>query len=443
MAYSVSERRQEIGIRMALGAEVPHLMKMVLKQAGVLASGGIVLGLVFSFWLTKYISYLLFEITPTDPITYATVTVLLLGVALIAAYVPARRVMALEPMMALRGESSTVAAVYDRRFFAAVEEKPAVIDRRYSETQSEPIIEVRDLHKVFETIRGKSTPALSGVSLAVEPGTIFGLIGQNGAGKTTLVKILMGLCEPTSGYARLLGCFPGEPVAQRRIGYLPESMRIPVHFMPENFLRYMGRLNGVDSHLLKERIPELLEKVGLAGARKPVKSFSKGMQQRLGIAQALINDPEVLFLDEPTDGLDPLGRIEVRDLLAQLRDAGKTIFLNSHLLSEVELVCDQIVILDKGVVARTTTPAEFTRGTGEYLVRVQTVDDIVRRAAESVVGPAAWQGDGFRFTPRDVAQLNDLLDALRRVPVPIVAVEPLKVSLEQFFIQVVTTKMGS
>jgi ABC-2 type transport system ATP-binding protein len=213
--------------------------------------------------------------------------------------------------------------------------------------------------------------------------------------------------------------------------------------MPENFLRYMGRLNGVDSHLLKERIPELLEKVGLAGARKPVKSFSKGMQQRLGIAQALINDPEVLFLDEPTDGLDPLGRIEVRDLLAQLRDAGKTIFLNSHLLSEVELVCDQIVILDKGVVARTTTPAEFTRGTGEYLVRVQTVDDIVRRAAESVVGPAAWQGDGFRFTPRDVAQLNDLLDALRRVPVPIVAVEPLKVSLEQFFIQVVTTKMGS
>src|SRR6267142_2733201 len=430
MAYSVSERRQEIGIRMALGAEVPYLVKMVLKQAGVLALGGVVLGLVVSFWLTKYISYLLFEITPTDPMTYVTAAALLLVVALGAAYVPARRAMALEPMMALRG--------MDERGL-----KPATTFREESGSQnvvagfsprSEPIIEVRDIQKIFRT------PALDRVSLAVEPGTIFGLIGQNGAGKTTLVKILLGLCKPTAGYARLLGCFPGEPVAQRQIGYLPESMRIPDHFMPENFLRYMGRLNGVDGALLKKRIPELLEKVGLSEARKPVKSFSKGMQQRLGIAQALINDPEVLFLDEPTDGLDPLGRIEVRDLLARLRDVGKTVFLNSHLLSEVELVCDQIVILDKGIVARTTTPSEFTRGTGEYVVRLQAMNDVVRQVTESIVGPAEWHGDTIRFTPRDVAHLNDLLDALRRVSVRIVAVEPQKLSLEQFFIQVVTDK---
>ena len=436
MAYSVSERRQEIGIRMALGAEVPYLVKMVLRQAGVLAVSGIVLGLVVSFWLTKYISYLLFEITPTDPMTYTTVAALLFVVALAAAYVPARRAMALEPMTALRG--------MDERGL-----KPATTFREESGPQnvvagfsprSEAIIEVRDIQKIFRTVRGKSTPALGGVSLAVEPATIFGLIGQNGAGKTTLVKIFLGLCKPTSGYARLLGCSPGEPVAQRKIGYLPESMRIPDHFMPENFLRYMGRLNRVDAVLLEKRIPELLEKVGLAEARKPVKSFSKGMQQRLGIAQALINDPEVLFLDEPTDGLDPLGRIEIRDLLAQLRDAGKTVFLNSHLLSEVELVCDQIVILDKGIVARTTTPSEFTRGTGEYVVRLQTINDTVRQVTQSIVGPAEWHGDTIRFTPRDVAHLNDFLDALRRVPVAIVAVEPIKLSLEQFFIQVVTDK---
>jgi ABC-2 type transport system ATP-binding protein len=193
---------------------------------------------------------------------------------------------------------------------------------------------------------------------------------------------------------------------------------------------------------MKRRIPELLGRVGLADVRKPVKSYSKGMQQRLGLAQALVNDPELLFLDEPTDGLDPLGRKDVRDLLTQLRAEGKTIFLNSHLLSEIELVCDQIVILNKGEVARAAMPEDFTRGTGEYLVRVAKAGDAFRAAIEDLtVGCRAdWQGTTLRFVPRDLAHLNVVLDRLRSVPVEIEAVEPVRLSLEEFFVQVVSER---
>lgn len=303
-----------------------------------------------------------------------------------------------------------------------------------------PAIEVRDLQKTYRTFRGSTLNALSSVSLEVERGTIFGLIGQNGAGKTTLVKILLGLARPTAGTARLSGHSPGEPAARRRVGYLPEQMRLPDYFKAADFLRYMGKLNAVDSAALAARIPVLLERVGLADVRKPVKDYSKGMQQRLGLAQALVNDPEVLFLDEPTDGLDPLGRKDVRDLLVELRAEGKTIFLNSHLLSEIEMVCERIVILNKGEVARAATPEEFTRGTGEYLVRVAAVDDKVRAAAAAVAGapPAAWAQNTLRFAPHDRAHLNSLLDRLRRVPVEIEAVEPVRLSLEEFFLQVVS-----
>ncbi|MDR3722424.1 MAG: ABC transporter ATP-binding protein [Candidatus Acidoferrales bacterium] len=301
-------------------------------------------------------------------------------------------------------------------------------------------IEVLDLGKTYSAFREKTVSALQGVSLRVELGTIFGLIGQNGAGKTTLIKMLLGLATPTSGAARVLGSSPRDPSTRRRVGYLPEQMRLPDYFQSKNFLRYMGRLNGVDRTVMKRRIPVLLERVGLADSRKPVKAYSKGMQQRLGLAQALVSDPEVLFLDEPTDGLDPLGRKDVRDLLVQLRTEGRTIFLNSHLLSEVELVCDRIVILNNGSVARAATPQEFTCGTGEYLIRVAAVDDAVRAAVAGVAGDAAaeWEQNALRFTPLDRAHLNSLLDRLRGVPVEIESVEPVKLSLEEFFLQVVS-----
>jgi ABC-2 type transport system ATP-binding protein len=301
-----------------------------------------------------------------------------------------------------------------------------------------PAIETQDLHKKYLTLRRKEIPALNGVSLRVERGTIFGLLGPNGAGKTTLLKILLGLCDSTSGTARLLDSHPGDTKVRRRIGYLPEQMRLPDYIKATPFLRYMGRLNGVPSSTLKKRIPELLEQVGLGGVKKPAKSYSKGMLQRLGLAGALLNDPELLILDEPTDGLDPLGRKQVRDLLQGLKAAGKTIFLNSHMLSEVELVCDQVVILHQGLVARQATPEEFTRGTGECLVRVAQVNEVVRAAAASIAGTAPWTDNTLRFSPRDRAELNALIDKLRAVPVEIESVEPVKNSLEQFFLKVVT-----
>jgi ABC-2 type transport system ATP-binding protein len=304
---------------------------------------------------------------------------------------------------------------------------------------SSAAIEVLDLEKTYPAFRGRAVKALESLTLSVEAGTIFGLIGQNGAGKTTLTKILLGLANPSAGAARLLGGSPKDPAVRRRVGYLPEQMRLPDYFQAENLLRYLGRLQGVNRAAIERRIPALLERVGLAGARKPVKTYSKGMQQRLGLAQALLSDPHVLFLDEPTDGLDPLGRKDVRDLLVQLRSEGKTIFLNSHLLSEVELVCDRIVILDHGTVARAATPKEFARGTGAYLICVAAADDSVRAAAAAVggQGAASWEQNTLRFVPRDRAHLNSLIDRLRALPVEIESVEPVRSSLEEFFIEVV------
>jgi len=219
-------------------------------------------------------------------------------------------------------------------------------------------------------------------------------------------------------------------------------MRLPDYFKAESFLRYMGELNRVGADALRHRIPKLIERVGLGGVDKPVKAYSKGMQQRLGLAQALVNDPDILFLDEPTDGLDPLGRKDVRDLLVSLRSEGKTIFLNSHLLSEIELVCDRIVILNKGQVARRVTPSECTSGTGEYYLRVGHTDDRVKAAARSVLGTLEsardWQGRTLRFRPHDVAHLNALIDRIRAVPAEIEAVEPIKLTLEELFLQVVS-----
>jgi ABC-2 type transport system ATP-binding protein len=302
------------------------------------------------------------------------------------------------------------------------------------------VIETYNLTKTFQSFRRKDIAALRNVSLCVERGSIFGLIGQNGAGKSTLIKILLGLSKPSSGCATLLGCSSGNTSQRRRVGYLPEAMRIPEHFRGADFLHYIGRLQGVERSVLQKRIPNLLMRVGLPDVEKPVKHYSKGMQQRLGLAQALINDPEVLFLDEPTDGLDPLGRIEVRDLLLTLRAEGKTIFLNSHLLSEIELVCDRIVVLDKGSVACLTTPQEFTRGTGEYMLRFSKVDDHIRTLVHGCDGLAIWTDDTVRFKPQDLAALHDLLNLLLQGKAQIVAVEPVRFSLEKLFIQVVSDR---
>ncbi len=211
-----------------------------------------------------------------------------------------------------------------------------------------PAIETLNLRKVYGT-----KVAVEGLTLGVARGEVFGFLGPNGAGKSTVVKMLMGLIFPTGGTARLLGRPIGDPQVKAITGFLPEQFRFHEWLQAEEFLEFHGRLYGVPQQQLRRRKTEVLELVGLAHrAKDKLQTFSKGMLQRIGIAQALLNDPEIIFLDEPTSALDPLGRREVRDLIRKLKAEGKTIFLNSHLLSEVEMVCDRVAILDRGRVVR-------------------------------------------------------------------------------------------
>ncbi|MDA1039264.1 MAG: ABC transporter ATP-binding protein [Planctomycetota bacterium] len=211
--------------------------------------------------------------------------------------------------------------------------------------------------------------ALAGVTLRVGRGEIFGLLGQNGAGKTTLVKILLGMVAPTAGTARLLGIPVGTPSARRAVGYLPEDHRLPEYHTAASLLDCYGGLQGLPRSWRRQRAAELIEMIGLGQAhRLKVRNFSKGMKQRLGLAQALLHRPDVLFLDEPTDGVDPIGRKQIRDLLLAERARGVTIFINSHLLGEVEQLCDRVAILRKGKVVRSGSVVELTHRQHTWLV---------------------------------------------------------------------------
>ena len=207
-----------------------------------------------------------------------------------------------------------------------------------------PVIHIDRLVKEYGPVK-----ALKGVSLAVERGEIYGLLGQNGAGKTTMIKILLGITRLTDGSARLLGEPAGTVAVRRRVGYLPEDHRFPDYHTGYSLMELYGTLLEMSRGERRRRIPEMLETVGLKGRmHSKIRTYSKGMKQRLGIAQALMHQPEVIFLDEPTDGVDPVGRREIRVLMQRLKDEGTTIFLNSHLLGEVELICDRVGILDRG-----------------------------------------------------------------------------------------------
>ncbi|GAC1319557.1 MAG: ABC transporter ATP-binding protein [Chloroflexota bacterium] len=235
---------------------------------------------------------------------------------------------------------------------------------------SETAIEVVGLRKQY----GRKT-ALHGLDLVVQAGEVFGFLGPNGAGKTTTVKILLGLVRPTAGEARLLGRPAGEADARRRIGYLPENFRFHDWLTGEGLLQFHGRLAGMSLERRQERIPQVLELVGLGdrGADR-IRSYSKGMTQRIGLAQAILHEPDIVLLDEPTSALDPVGRREVRDLIRLLASTGTTVFLNSHLLSEVEMVCDRVAIVDRGRVVRSGPLAELVGGTPELRIDVDRID---------------------------------------------------------------------
>jgi len=254
------------------------------------------------------------------------------------------------------------------------------------------VIETHDLVKTYGAIE-----ALKGVSLQVQKGEIFGLLGQNGAGKTTLVKILLGITRKTSGEALLLGKPAGTVPIRRRVGYLPEDHRFPEYHTAYSLLDFYGRLLSVPHAERRRRIEEMLGLVGLKGRMHyKIRTFSKGMKQRLGIAQALLHQPEVIFLDEPTDGVDPIGRRQIREIMQQLKHEGTTIFLNSHLLGEVELICDRVAILQKGEMIREGEIATLTRQRGLYLVglapgQVLPVDEVARLGFQIRKAADLWE----------------------------------------------------
>lgn len=227
-----------------------------------------------------------------------------------------------------------------------------------------PVVSTTDLRKTYGRIE-----ALKGVSVRVEPGQIFGLLGQNGAGKSTLVKILLGVVRKTDGEAELLGEPAGTAAVRRKVGYLPEDHQFPQYHTAASLLDFYGQLYGLPRADRRRRAQEALDVVGLRKRMDyKIRTYSKGMKQRLGIAQAFFHDPEVIFLDEPTDGVDPVGRKEIRDLLQQLKGEGRTIFFNSHLLSEVEMISDRVAIMHQGEIVRHGTVADLTRQEGRYVV---------------------------------------------------------------------------
>jgi ABC-2 type transport system ATP-binding protein len=263
-------------------------------------------------------------------------------------------------------------------------------------SQAQRAIETSGLRRQFG-----ATVAVADLSLSVAWGEIFGFLGPNGAGKTTSLKLLLGLVKPTSGSGSVLGSPLGERRVRARIGFLPEHFRFHDSLTGRELLRFHGRLHGMRGLTLERRIDELLMRVDLADAEeRPLREYSKGMTQRAGLAQALINEPELVFLDEPTSGLDPLGRLLVRDIIQELRDRGTTVFLNSHLLGEVEATCDRVVFVREGRIVRELSLAETTTETTLEL-RVAPLDPA------TLAGLAAFGTGVTRVRERVLMRVTD------------------------------------
>jgi len=292
------------------------------------------------------------------------------------------------------------------------------------------IIEVRNLTKIY----GRQT-ACREICLSVEEGQIFGLLGPNGAGKSTLVKMLVGLVYPTAGEARVTGYLPQDVKCRRQVGFLPENFRLHGWLQGEELLIFHSRLAGLDGRAARQRAAEVLGLVGLAGeGKKLVANYSKGMQQRLGLAAALVSDPRVVFLDEPTSALDPLGRRQVREILLALKEAGKTIFLNSHLLSEVEQVCDRVAIINRGTVVAGGRLADLQAGPAAVSIRLGGLSEELAVELHGRYPDLQREGDRLVLTPGDREEIAAVVARLVAAGCRIYEVIPGHNSLEDIFV---------
>lgn len=343
--------------------------------------------------------------------------------------------------------------------------------------KSDYAIDLRDVHKRYKSglIRRRSVDALRGVDFRIGRGEVFGLLGPNGAGKSTLIKILMTVIKPTSHEGQMLGEPIGHKPTLARVGYLPEKHQFPSYLTGAQVVDFYGSMAGVPRKDRRQRTGKLLDVVGLSQwANHKVGSYSKGMRQRVGIAQALINDPELVLLDEPTDGVDPSGRRDIRDVVARIRDEGRTVFLNSHLLSELEMVCERVAIMVKGRVQSQGTINDLTIDRARYEVLYDSPTamglsamlgsrleaEVAQQGRPSFLWRAAgWNGEGEGSTlhggievyaePGRIAiksikpqDIQPVLDAVRAKQGVIKDVTLRKPSLEDLFMDAVTDDQG-
>jgi ABC-2 type transport system ATP-binding protein len=298
-------------------------------------------------------------------------------------------------------------------------------------------VDILNFNKVYTSSFGKKkVNALTDFSLSVSGGTIFGLLGPNGAGKTTLIKLLLGITFPDSGSALMLNEDYKNVNVKKKIGYLPENHKYPPYLKGGEVLRFYGKLSGLDGKNLENRVDSLLELMNLSRWKNSkVKTYSKGMMQRLGLAQSMLNDPDLIFLDEPTDGVDPIGRKEIRDILIELKNKGKTIFLNSHILSEVELITDNVGILNKGKLLKEGTVKELTDKKEEY--RISFEGDLNNEIISGIHGLKKNKENNYILNVADLSELNKTIDSIRNRNILIKEIVPQKNTLEEMFINLI------
>ncbi len=298
-------------------------------------------------------------------------------------------------------------------------------------------ISVKNFCKKYEDRRDNKN-AVEDINFEVEQGEIFGYIGPNGAGKTTTIKTLLGLLHPTSGEITLLGRQLGDVEIKAKISYLPENPYFYEHMSAYEILDFYAQLFKISSADRKARIPELIDRVGLSkdDAKRTLKEYSKGMLQRVGIAQTLLNDPELLFLDEPTSGLDPIAHKDIQDIILDMKKAGKTVFMSSHQLSDVERVCDKVAIINKGHVVRCGTMEELLQA-GITVVSYDNGSDALKNAVEPMCDHVSADGRRMHAYVKDYKDVYTVIELIKSNNANLVSVVPQKQSLEDLFVEIV------
>jgi len=303
----------------------------------------------------------------------------------------------------------------------------------------QPAISVHDLAKRYRSVQRSDRAALLGLTLDVPPGEIYGFLGPNGAGKTTTIKLLLGLIRPTGGGGTVLGHPLGSVEARRRVGFLPESPYFYEYLRGDELLHYYGSLFGLADRVRRQRVDTLLRLVGLWDQRRlSVRKYSRGMLQRLGLAQALVNDPDLVILDEPAGGLDPIGRREMRDILLGLRERGKTVFLSSHILAEVETVCDRVAILNRGELVVVGRIGALLAGGREMELTIHGANGSLARHIEAIPGATIHHGtDATVVVVPEQRFVYPIIDLVRETGGQIVSLGAKRERLEDVFVKLV------